>query len=130
MTATQEDIDLLVAYEDGQGCHLVMVEAKGVTSYSNRQFRSKVKRLSLMFDGRAARASQAIPHFVLVSPRRSQRLKYNGCAPWMLDPEGEVRWLQMPLPAKLKRVVRCKEDGTISRHGDYWKVVSERSLGF
>lgn len=40
--ATQEDIDLLIAYEDGNVCHIVMLEAKGVTGFTRRQLRSKV----------------------------------------------------------------------------------------
>ena len=48
ITATQQDIDFLVAYESDEWCHMIMLEAKGVTEFSNRQFRSKVDRLVAM----------------------------------------------------------------------------------
>jgi len=41
ISATQEDIDLLVAFDGEEGTHIVLIEAKGVTSYSNDQFHHK-----------------------------------------------------------------------------------------
>ncbi len=37
VTGHQEDIDLVVAYEGGDGAHIVMVVAKGVTGWTNKQ---------------------------------------------------------------------------------------------
>lgn len=125
-TATQEDLDFLVAYEDDKGCHLIMLEAKGVTAYSNRQFRSKVTRLATMFKTPEARAAKAIPHFVLVSPREPRFLREDDCPRWMLSPEGKIPWLRLELPSGLKKVVRCHQNGNVSHEGDYWKVVTEK----
>jgi hypothetical protein len=36
LMASPEDVDLLVAWEDDGGCHLVLLEAKGFTGWANR----------------------------------------------------------------------------------------------
>lgn len=48
--ATSEDVDLLVAYDDGPTCHIVLLEAKGRTSWINKQMRSKAERLRRLFE--------------------------------------------------------------------------------
>lgn len=58
MTATQEDIDFLIAFadkDDSSLVHLVMLEAKGVTGWSNSQLARKARRLNAIFgnDGTA-----------------------------------------------------------------------------
>jgi hypothetical protein len=125
ITATQEDIDLLVVYESAGWCHVVMVEAKGVTGYKNSQFSSKVKRLAaiskILWESARAR-----PYFILASPRHPQRLDTKECPDWMVGPRGQVPWMYLSLPETLKKVVRCNSGGTSSERGDYWKVDIER----
>jgi hypothetical protein len=130
VAATQEDVDLVVAYPEANSYHLIMLEAKGVTAYSNGQFRSKIERLNaVFFEGGAAKSARAIPHFALVSPREPLQLDYSKCAPWMLAPNGRVAWLRLKLPPVLKKVFRCYQDGKISQQGNHWKVVPERRAG-
>ena len=126
ITATQQDIDFLVAYEEDDGCHVILLEAKGVTGFSNRQFRSKVDRLGAMSEALAWDRAKAIPHFALISPREPRRLEYHCCPDWMVGHDGRIPWIEMPLPERLMKVVRCDENGTASREGDHWKVVPER----
>jgi hypothetical protein len=42
--AQQEDIDLLVTYQEQRACRLILLEAKGATGWSNQQLRSKTAR--------------------------------------------------------------------------------------
>ena len=42
----QEDIDLLVAFPEGEKYHIVLVEAKGATGWTNKQMQSKADRLT------------------------------------------------------------------------------------
>ena len=126
ITGTQEDIDFLVAYESDNWCHVIMLEAKGVTGFTNRQFRSKVDRLVAMSEALGWERAKAIPHFALISPRKPQQLKYDCCPPWMLGPDAKVAWICLPLPEILKKVVRCDRGGIASLQGDRWKVIPER----
>ena len=47
--ANQEDVDLLVAFDDTATTHLVLVEAKMETGWTNSQLCSKAQRLRLIF---------------------------------------------------------------------------------
>jgi len=71
ITGTQEDIDFIVAYPEGGKCHLTLVEAKGVTSWTNRQMNAKADRFSSIFGVDGMRFPFAVPHFVTVSPKPS-----------------------------------------------------------
>jgi hypothetical protein len=122
MTATQEDIDLLVAYPEANSYHFIMLEAKGVTAYSNSQLRSKIKRLNAVFEGEAAKTARAIPHFALTAPKPPKLLNVKDIPSWVLGKDESVTWLPMKLPPVLKKVVRCYQ-------GKYWKVVREHHTG-
>ena len=126
ISATQEDIDLLVAFESEEGCHIVLLEAKGVTAFSNRQFRSKVDRLKAVFSAGEAEAAHARPHLILVSPTEPRRLILKDCPAWMLNPDGSPLWLKLPLQPVMKKVVRCDRNGKVSQGGGYWMVVPEK----
>lgn len=126
ITGGPEDIDLLVAFDTDRESHVIMLEAKGVTSYSNRQFESKVRRLSEAFA--APQAERVVPHLVLVSPTVPRYLRYECCPPWMLGKDGRVAWLQLLVPSDMQKIVRCTESGTPDRHGEYWTVKPERSF--
>lgn len=116
----QEDIDLIVAWEAAGEAHIVMIEAKGVTPFSNKQLRSKVTRLKRIFDAR--RRPRITPHFMLASPRESAGIKTAGWPAWTLVNNRPI-WLQMRLPKDLLTATRCHEDGRVAAIGDYWKVV-------
>ena len=45
MSGSQEDIDFLIAFEDSRECRIVLLEAKGVTKWSNSQMNSKARPL-------------------------------------------------------------------------------------
>ncbi|HAI21613.1 MAG TPA: hypothetical protein DCM14_06960 [Clostridiales bacterium UBA8153] len=122
---THEDIDLLVAFDAGEQSHVIMLEAKGVTSYSNRQFASKMARLAAAFETPQAR--RVAPYLVLVSPAQPQKLHGVGPA-WVFGKDGRIPWLHLPLPADLQKVVRCTETGAPSSQGKYWTAKPEKSF--
>ena len=126
ITGTQQDIDFIVAYESDDWCHVILLEAKGVTGFSNRQFRSKVDRFVAMSEELGWERAKAIPHFALISPKEPSRLQYHRCPDWMVEPDGRVAWVPLRLPGTLKKVVRCDGGGIASLQGDHWKVVPER----
>jgi hypothetical protein len=119
---THEDIDLIVAWQDAEQAHIVMIEAKGVTPFSNEQLRSKVTRLEAIFGETGDDRQPIKPHFMLASHRESPRIKTAGWPAWTLVDNRPI-WVQMRLPSDLLTATRCHEDGLVGAMGDYWKVV-------
>ena len=71
----QQDIDLLIAFDEGEKSHVVLVEAKGATGWSNSQMQSKAKRLRQIFGSDGECYPGVVPHFCLLSPRPPQHLQ-------------------------------------------------------
>lgn len=125
----QEDIDLVVAFDNT----LILIEAKGDTSWSNHQLNSKLLRLEITL-GEAGTAQSSLDrlsvHFILMSPKESDGLERELGKPWpvwMLK-DGKPMWIPMRMaeaglkPAFLK-VVRCKdENGSVGKEGSHWKI--------
>jgi len=102
----QEDIDCIIAYEDGNKTVIIMIEAKGVTAWKNEQINSKIKRLNEIFKNVS---KDIIPYFILMSPERSRGLKIENGEEWMKS-KNTPYWIQLKMP-KLKKVQRDTETG-------------------
>lgn len=126
VSGSQEDMDLVVAFSAGETAHLIMVEAKGVTAWTNKQATSKARRLEAIFGQRGDTWPHIRPHFVIVSPRESEGLDCGAWPGWMKCADGRPHWMRMEIPGGLPRVTRCHETGRVSREGRYWKVVGPR----
>ncbi|MDP3227863.1 MAG: hypothetical protein Q8N13_07780 [Acidovorax sp.] len=126
----QEDIDLVVAF----GNTLILIEAKGDTSWSNVQLNSKLPRLEAIlgadFQGLYQQKNLSV-YFVLMSPKRSMRLlRPDGLSwpNWMTAKDGTPLWMPMQLadsnesPSFFK-VTRCQKSGAVSELGNSWKVI-------
>lgn len=122
ITATQEDIDFLIAYHDKEKCYLVLLEAKGVMGFTNRQLQSKIQRLRDIFGDGGYKYPEVIPHFAIVSPKRPNGIKSSDWPRW-LKPDGEIPWIEMPIPEGLQRITRCDENGKASAKGRWWRVI-------
>ncbi len=118
----QEDIDFLIAYEEGADCHLVLIEAKGVGSWTNAQMNSKKERFATIF---RTEWPHIIPHFLLMSPARPQRLRTEGWPVWMVQ-DGQIPWLKLRPPETLKKVTRCDAQGNETRAGEFWQAVKRK----
>ena len=124
VTANQEDIDLLVAFEDLGVTHLLMIEAKAATGWTNKQTLSKAVRLREMFgegDGRK-KYPGVKPSFCLTSPRPPQQLD-SGLWPSWMAPGGKPIWLELEVPAGRRRITRCDQAGRSSASGDFFRVI-------
>jgi len=119
--AQQEDVDWLVAFESAGINHLILIEAKGVTGWTNKQMLSKANRLREIFGEEGDCWPGVAPHFVIMSPGNPQELDMHKWPRWML-PNGEVIWVELSIPETLRRVVRCDEQGHESIDGRFWKV--------
>lgn len=102
MKGNQEDVDLLVAFEDGTTTHVILVEAKGDTAWSNKQMKSKAERLRVAFDGINDTVK---PHFAFISPSPPQHLITEGWPNWI----STSNHLVMQVTGDLK-VTRCDID--------------------
>jgi hypothetical protein len=109
ISASQEDIDFLIAYKDSQDKYnLVFLEAKGVTGWSNDQIESKW-------------GGSVISHSFILSPKEPSNLEKN--SKWF------NKWIHLDMgPSILKFVARCDNNGIKSRTGTNWKVEYEHTL--
>ena len=117
---TQEDVDLLVAFEDALGLnHLIMLEAKGVTPFINSQFEHKMNRLKAIFHENGNRWPQIRTYFGLVSPRDPVKLRRCVCPDW-LRVNGKIPWFEMPIPPGRLEVFRCDKKRIPNKDGAFW----------
>ena len=105
---TQEDIDLLVAFRQGAQYHLILVEAKAYTGWSNDQLKSKANRLREIFSDSGTKYDGVIPHFCLMGPK-STNIKVD--FPGWMKPSGELLWIDLKLPNGRRQVNRCDKVG-------------------
>jgi hypothetical protein len=125
VTGSSEDIDLLIAWEDEKP-HLVLVEAKGFTGWTNKQMASKAKRLAALFG--ALDATDVDLHFVLVGPRRATKLDFSEWPAWMRR-EDKVVFLTLPSPGDRWSVERgIDSDGwaTTQHEWKHWRLKRRR----
>ena len=129
LTATQEDIDLLVAFPDASDetvTHLLLLEAKGVTGWTNKQLRSKAKRLEAIFgtngDEWSHQGVAIKPRFAIISPKQPSELECSGYPRWMKDKKEGLVHISLPIESCLLQPMRC--DSAKGRSGSYrnWKV--------
>lgn len=106
---TQEDIDLLVAFRQGDQYHLILVEAKAYTGWSNDQLKSKANRLREIFGDNGEDYGGVKPHFCLMGPK-STNIKTEAFPEWMM-PGGELLWIDLKLPNGRRQVNRCDKVG-------------------
>ena len=119
---TQEDVDLLVAFEDESSInHVIMLEAKGFTSFNNRQFAHKMDRLRSIFGDDGQRWKAVKPYFGLVSRREPSKLQVIKCPSW-LKVEGTLPWFKMSLPGNRLILYRCDEQGRPNQECALWTV--------
>ena len=119
--ASGEDSDLLVAYEVDKCCHIVFLEAKGVTRFSNSQLQSKIQRLLNIFGNDGNNWPGVIPHFAIVSPKEPQKINIDNWPDWALI-GNKVKWIPLKINHNLKKIVRCNKEGKADNKGKYWIV--------
>ena len=122
-TGTQEDVDLLVAFEEGCITHLLLIEAKAETGWTNKQTLSKAKRLESIFGTDGTNYPQVKPHFGLMSPRRPKQLNTYLWPPWMTR-DGEPFCFELKVPIGRRKVTRCDSSGRPSAEGDHFRALS------
>lgn len=123
LTANQEDIDAIVAWTARDGVsHIVLIEAKAYTGWTNKQLQSKADRLSAIFGKTRGDCWPGVrPHFVLAGPKPSKNIDESGWPEWMRKPAT----IDLPAPVGPRSAVtRCDEHGRPSAKGDRIKVAA------
>lgn len=122
-SGNQEDVDLFVAFEEGDITHLLLVEAKATTGWTNKQTLSKAERLQRIFGTDGAKYHRVKPHFGLTSPRPPKRLESHLWPAWMTR-DGQPIWLELKVPTGRRRVTRCDSRGRPTAVGEFFRALS------
>jgi len=126
ISATQEDIDFIVVFEDSQNkgtYHMILIEAKADTSWSNPQMKSKCeKRFPAIFGPDKPWNGKVTPHLVLSSPAHPQGLRYDMWKQWMKKDDGSPYFMKLPYPLKQYYINRCLKDKTPAKKGEFSKI--------
>jgi len=118
----QEDIDFIIVFESDRKFNVILIEAKGVTGWTNKQLNSKAKRLIEIFGKEGNRWKKVIPHFITLSPKPPpKKIKILNNNTW-LRPDIKKNWLKLPLPKDLKKVSRCNKESESDKNGEYWII--------
>jgi hypothetical protein len=120
----QEDIDLLVAFEERAVTHLAMIEARASARWSMDQLRAKVKRLNSIFGIVGDRFPLAKPHFLLLSPVRPPAQVMKALPKWDRD-SARPQWMPLSYPKERLIVEKTLASKKPSRTGSYFTVKSE-----
>ena len=107
---TQQDIDLLIAFRAGKKFHLILVEAKAYSGWTNKQMCSKAARLRKIFGEDGKKWPNVQPYFYAIGPQESDGLKTGSLPEWMLNADRKLKWLHLKLPQKRRIVVRRDRD--------------------
>ena len=119
----QEDVDLLIAFESDGDTHMVLIEAKATSGWTNSQANSKARRLHGFFPDERER-HRVVPHFILMSPQRPRGLITDNWPAWMKARHSDQPlWIELPIPDDLQKVSRCDDKGLGDAEGAFWHLV-------
>lgn len=116
----QEDIDLIICFESTGKYHIVLLEAKAETGWTNKQMDSKVKRFRELFGNDGRNQKNVEPHFFLISPREPKRI--NKDWPEWMTTDGKPNWMELKIPGNFLKVTRCDIKGDANKLGNYCVV--------
>ncbi len=121
ISGTQEDVDFLLAFVDHENTtHIVMIEAKGDSYFSNAQLDSKNKRFKAIF-GNENTWPNVKPHFLICSPKRPQKINIEEPA-YFIFKNSKLPWFELDMGEGKNKVTRCNEGGEPYVNGKYWTV--------
>ncbi len=121
-SGSQQDIDLLIAFQGGKTVHMILLEAKGITPWNNRQLELKTERLKGFFGDEENLWPEITPHFVLASPKKPMRINSKEWPKWAKGHDNQPLWIELMMPKNLNKATRCKADGTTSKLGESVKL--------
>ena len=122
-TGTQQDIDLLIAFEAEDHYYLVLLEAKGYDSWTNKQMCEKSQRLKGIFGCDGKKQPKVKPSFCLTSPRKPERLETKSWPIWIRKDGGDsYYWLELNLEYPRLQITRCDSNGNSLEGGNHFCI--------
>lgn len=125
LNENQQDIDLIIAFEKDEICNIILVEAKGVSNWTNKQLKYKADSLRTIFGDNGDKWRNVVVHFIIASPSKPQKLDVTSWPSWMIS-NGDCQWMKLELPEKLLKIARCDEGGNVNKEGSHWKIIPEK----
>lgn len=122
LNSNQEDIDLIIAFKSENKFHIILLEAKGVTGWTNEQMESKAKRFNELFGEDGLKQKDVVPHFLMVSPIRSERMKIEYWTGWMQS-NNEPNWMELDINSSFYKITRCDKNGKPDYNGGYFNII-------
>ena len=132
----QEDIDLLIAFDQDDVTHLVLIEAKGVTGWGREQIASKLRRLAVIDNVVKTSPCKVRFHLLLTGLYESAKLtqaEIVGLMPDAALPDWAffntaLRWIKLELPEHVELVAPMRYDtpDKKSKAGTNWKLQTFR----
>lgn len=122
ISGTQEDVDFLIAFVDHENTtHIVMIEAKGDSYFTNAQLNSKNKRFKAIF-GNEDTWPNVKPHFLICSPIKPKKISVEEPAYFIFNKKSEFTWFPLEMGDGKSKVTRCNEYDKACSDGKHWKV--------
>lgn len=121
LNANQEDIDFLIAFKKDNYYHLIMIEAKAESGWTNKQLSSKAEKLKKIFGETSCVWKNVKPYFLITSPRKPRDLKIE-VLPAHLRRSMEDIWFELKIPNDLVKITRCNQLGKVDINGMMWRV--------
>jgi hypothetical protein len=121
LNKNQEDIDFLIAFKEGTQYHLILIEAKAETGWTNKQIDSKAKKFKEIFGTDKCSWENVTPHLLITSPRMPRDLKLD-CLPLYLYRPMNYIWFPLNIPDNLIKITRCNDLGKPSINGLKWNI--------
>ncbi|MDD9301398.1 MAG: hypothetical protein HUK40_03250 [Desulfobacter sp.] len=98
ITGTQQDIDFISVFSDKtnpERSHLIMLEAKGATGWTNDQLQSKAQRLRAIFNNDGKKYHDIVqPHFAILSPKKPSKKLKTTEYPEFMTPNNQLVWIK------------------------------------
>lgn len=121
INSNQEDIDLIIAFKLKDIYNIILIEAKGVTGWTNKQMDSKVERLKKIFGEYCEKYKYLQVFFILISPGESDNIKYESWPKWMKKNNKPI-WLELKTEKSFYKITRCRQDGKPDINGIFCKI--------
>ena len=121
LNANQEDIDFLIAFKKDEIYHLILIEAKAESGWTNKQLGSKAEKLRSIFGFNRCIWEDVKSYLLITSPRKPRDLRIDALPIYLQRCMDDI-WFQLNIPDYLIKITRCDEKGKASIIGSKWKV--------
>lgn len=121
LNSNQEDIDFLIAFKKEEIYHLILIEAKAESGWTNKQLGSKADKLKAIFGYNSNLWKNVKPYLLITSPRKSVNLRVDALPTYLQRSMDDI-WFQLNVPDYLIKITRCDANGKASITGSKWKV--------